>query len=206
MYAVELAFRNETATAREQAQRALDDARALRQPTLEIGALYALAATTARTDPEGALALLHTSRELGRYYHNEAEQGATLGLLAYVEAAHGSHRNAVEAMRELAVTQLYSPTVWPGYYLGISAFSRVGRPDLVALCEGNSRAVVRQTAYLPYSELHAEETAEARAILGDEQFEQLTGRGAAMTRDDFNAMLLREIDAILDDMHEAGTP
>ena len=74
-------------------------------------------------------------------HHSESEEGAILGLMACVEARHGDVREALEALRGKALWEVRNPgTTMAPYYLGTGAFSRVDRPDLVALCEGNSRA------------------------------------------------------------------
>jgi len=121
-----------------------------------------------------------------------------LALLAYVEARHGDARQAVAAMREKTDWEMRNR----GYArlpYGSGAFNRVGRHDLVALCEGNMSEIP-----LPplFDELHKDEIAEARDALGDERFEQLVERGAALGAEDFTTMLLREIDATLAEMDE----
>jgi len=202
MYASALGLRDQSAEAMREAQRALDDARDLHQPTLEIAALFALGQAKFRTEPDEAIALLRTSLELGRRHHNEAEEGATLGLIAYLEARRGDSRQAIEAFRERTVIELRNPSVpWAPFYLGTGAFTRAGRPDLVPLCEGNSRSDARNLMHVPpWAEFHAEEIAEARNALGDELFDKLVAQGANMAPKDFNTMLLHEIDATLDNM------
>jgi tetratricopeptide (TPR) repeat protein len=186
--------------AEQHAQRALEDARALRQPTLEVAALYSLAQAKFRSDPDAAIALLRASLDLGRQCHSESEEGAALGLLAYVEAGHGDARQAVQALREKTAWEIRNRGLsWAPFFLGTSAFSRVGRHDLVALCEGNSRRFVTTLRYL-WDDLHHDEIAEARDALGDETFEQLAARGAAHDVDDFNLMLLQEIDDTLEQL------
>ena len=91
---------------------------------------------------------------------------------------------------------------WAPFYVGTAAFSRVGRPDLMALCEGNTRSFVRTLRHL-WDDLHAEEIAEARAALGEWEFEELAAHGASFPPDEFNLMLLREIESILEGMPEA---
>jgi predicted ATPase len=202
-YASTLALYDEPAEATRQAQRALDDARALRQPTLESAALFALGQATFRSDPHSAMTRLRASVELGRRHHSEAEEGAALMLLAYLEARHGDGRQALETIRERTVWEMGNRLQGLApFYLGTGAFNRVGRPDLVALCEGNSRAIGarRGAATKLWNELHAEETSEARTVLGDENFEQLAARGALLGAEEFNAMLLHEIDATLAQM------
>ena len=77
-YASMLAIEGRQAEAQEQAQQALDDARALRQPTLEVAALFSVGEPKFRTDPHDAMAALRASLELGRQHHNQSERGAAL--------------------------------------------------------------------------------------------------------------------------------
>jgi hypothetical protein len=51
-----------------------------------------------------------------------------------------------------------------------------------------------------WDELHQEELSHARSVLGEEAFERLAARGAALDPEDFSRMLLREIDATLEQL------
>jgi predicted ATPase/class 3 adenylate cyclase len=181
-----------------EAERALADARELRLPTLEIAALYSLAQAKFRSDPETAIALLHESIEMGHRYQNESEEGAAWALLAYLEARHGDAREAAEAMRGKVMWEIRNGSLSFGpFYLGSCALGRVGRHDLVALCEGNSRLFVDSKRPFLWDDIHAEEIADSRAALGEEEFERLAAQGSALAPADFNAMLLRELDVTL---------
>ncbi len=200
-YSSMLAIYGRQSEAQEQAQQALDDARALRMPVLEVAALFSVGESKIRSDPHGAMAALLASLELGRLHHNQSEAGAALALLAYVEARQGDARQAVEAMREKTDWEMRNR----GYArlpYGTGAFNRVGRHDLVALCDGNMLDTAMQVSPL-FDELHKEEIAEARHVLGDGRFEHFVERGAALSAEDFGTMLLREIDATLAEMDEA---
>jgi hypothetical protein len=196
---------SDMALAQKHAKRALDDARALRQPTLEIAALYTLAQTTFRTDPAEAIALVRASVDMGRQYHNEAEEGAALGLLAYLEARHGDARQGVLALRDKTVWEIHNGGITAApYFIGAGAFSRIDRHDLVALCEGNTRkSIGGGVTYLLWEDLHEEEVETARAALGNEEFEALVARGAAFEPADFSSMLLHEIDATLEELGDS---
>src|SRR4029077_12672329 len=159
-YASMLAVERRESEAKEQAQQALGDARALRQPALEIAALFSLGQSQVRSDPHDAMACLRASLELGRQYHNQSEAGAALGLLAYVEARHGDARQAVEAMREKTDWEMRN-RAYARLPYGTGAFNRVGRHDLVALCDGNMVETSMAASPL-FNELHNEEIAEAR--------------------------------------------
>jgi predicted ATPase len=202
-YASMLAMCDRPVDASAHARHALDDARALRQPTLEAAALFACAQAQFGSEPAEAITLLREALETARRHHSEAEEGSILGLLAYVEARDGDAREALEAIRGKALWEIRNPrTSMAPYFLGTGAFSRVGRPDLVALCEGNSRTTVLDGSALTalWGKLHEEEIGEARTTLGDERFEELAARGAATAPEDFHPMLIAEIDETLDQM------
>jgi predicted ATPase/class 3 adenylate cyclase len=182
------------------AQRALEDARALGISTLEIGALDALAQTKAQTDPHAAIALLRRAIELGHQHHSESEETTMLGLLAHLEARYGNQGNAIVAIREKVVAELrYPNSPYNGYPLGMGVFTRAGRPDLVALWKGSSTiwGGAQRIGVSVWDSAFQEELDEARAALGDEQFDKLAETGAAMTPTELNTLLLNEIDAII---------
>jgi tetratricopeptide (TPR) repeat protein len=188
----------------QHAQRALADARSLRQPTLEISALYVNGLVLARIDPLRAIAFLNESVELARRMGVEGDETGAFELLANLEAQRGDSRRALEALREAALHSIrvpYSIVVTP-FYTGTRAFLRAGRPDLVALCDGQSR--VRQhhpsrgASVLPaLADVHDQDVREARSALGDEAFQRYSDAGAAIPSEDFSQTILREIDNIL---------
>jgi predicted ATPase len=197
-YASTLAMKMDLGQAQEAAERALADARELRLPTLEIAALFSLAQSKFRSDPFTAMTLLRESIEMGHRYQNESEEGASFGLLAYLEARHGDSREAVEALRGKIVWEIrQGSSSFAPFFMGTCALGRVGRHDLVALCEGNSRLYVDATRPFLWDDIHAEEVKDSRAALGDEQFERLATQGSALQPKDFNAMLLRAVDETL---------
>jgi hypothetical protein len=189
--------------ARDHAARALVDARALDQPTLEAAALYANALALARGDPEQAIELVQQTLELTRRLENESEQYVALGLLTALEARHGDARRSLDAMR----FQL-SGELWPGsldaqhFYVGIEVFNRVGRPDLVAKCDGYCRAAgIVGSAF--YAGFHDDAVAAARATIGADAYERHVAEGAAMPQDEFARVLLEEVDSLLAELDDA---
>jgi hypothetical protein len=185
------------ALATEHGQRALDDARALQQPTLEIAALFTLAQATFRSQPEAALRMLHESIELGRRFNTEAEEGAALGLLSYLEGRYGDTREALLALRARTIWETRNLGHFEGTWtLGPGVFSQVGRHDLVAFCEGKVARLSLNDGVM-WEDVHQIEIAEARAALGEKAFDEIATRAAALSRDEFNETLLREIDAVL---------
>ena len=183
------------------AERALADAQRIGQPTLIAAALYIKALALARPDPQWAISLLHEALNILRRLENESERIPALGLLAALEGRYGEARQSLEAIRE----QMTASTV-SGYfiasnlYIGIQVFNRVGRPDLVAQCDGYCQRVKveARTLYLDY---HEESVREARAKLGDQAFERHFAIGAATPTDDFYGMIVGEVDELL-----AGLP
>jgi predicted ATPase/class 3 adenylate cyclase len=188
----------------ELAQRALADARSLRQPTLEAAALYANGIALAKADPKHAIDLLRQAVDLTRRVENDSEQLAALGLLGALEAHHGDARRSLEAIRDqvnsTSISQYYEMYyVSSNVYIGTQVFNRLDRPALVALCDGH----VRQKGFSIsdfYHRLHDEATREARARLGDAAFEQHAAEGAAMSSEEFYVMIRREIDDLFDTM------
>jgi hypothetical protein len=186
-----------SARALEHAERALAEARAVHQPTLEAVALYAKAFALADSDPSSAVELLHESLTLMRRLGIELERIAALGLLTVLESLRGDARAALATMLEQATLRDHHVMVNPQpFYLGTQAFNRVGRPDLVARCDPRCRGV-RGYAESFWATTHELAVQEARAQLGDEVFEQLAAEGAAIPPEEFEEFMLREIDQLL---------
>ena len=204
MYAIGLSLVDRPAEALPHAQHALDDARALQQPTLEISALYAVAYAKASSAPSEAIEMLRTAIELARQNKSESEEGPMLGLLAFLEGRHGDLRQSVQALRASAMARVRNPHVrWASYLYGSGVFLRVGRADLCALCEGKIGTLGGEWPL--WKELHAQDLAEARTAMGDERFDDIAARGAAMESEEFTAMLVCEIDAIVEQLPDQPT-
>jgi predicted ATPase/class 3 adenylate cyclase len=187
------------------AERALDEARAFRQPTLEIAALYAVAMALVRADPERAIASLRNAAELIREVGNEAEELPVLSLLAFLEARHGDQRRALEALRDqMRVTVRSTGTNFiAGLRRATPVLNRAGRADLVARAHGVDRMLVRgRSVPDPMSSVYDEEVRNARAALGDERFEALCAEGEASAPEDLYPMMLAEVEVLLAEMPE----
>jgi predicted ATPase len=181
----------------QHAQRALADARELHVPTLEAAALYANALALSNADPARAITLLHQSLDLTRRLAIESEQTSALALLAAIEARHGDARRALEALREQFSSVARVSTDLDLYIAG-QVFNRVGRPDLVARCEGLSRRVrIAGMASPLYSKFHDDAVQEAKTTLGDKAFDQHVTQGASIPIDQFREMILRELDELV---------
>jgi len=120
-----------------------------------------------------------------------------LGLLAALEAEHGDARRSLEAIREQITTSVLSRYfLASNLYIGLRVFNRVSRADLVALCDGHCRQLgVAAPAF--YAKFHEDSVQDARKVVGDEAFERNAGIGAAMPPEEFNDMIVREIDDLL---------
>ena len=186
--------------ARQLAERVLAEARQLHQPTLEAAALYANGIVLARSDPPRAIELLYETLALTRRLDVHSERVATLGLLSALEAQHGDARRSLEAIREQLVSGKYGAfDIGSNLYIGTEVFNRLGRPDLVAKCEGHCQHV-GLVGPMFYAELHERPIRTARATLGEQAFDRCADEGAAPTSEEFNDMMLREIDSLLADM------
>jgi hypothetical protein len=181
----------------EHAERALAEARAVHQPTLEAVALYTKAFTLAESDPPGAIELLHEALALMRRLGIELERIAALGLLTVLESQHGDTRAALATMREQATLRDHYVMINPQpFYLGTQAFNRTGRPELVARCDPHCRGVQGYHESF-WATTHEQAVQEARARLSDEVFEQLAAEGAAIPPEEFEEIMLREIEGLI---------
>ncbi len=182
------------------AEQALDEARALQQPSLEAASLYALSIGLLRRDPDRAIASLRRALDLNRQTGNEAELVPILSYLAYLEACHGDERRALEALREqmrLTVRGGFHNHV-AALWHGTQAYNRAGRPDLVARAHGICRRLLGDRGVPElWAGVHAHEVVEARGALGEEQFEILCAEGEASAPDELYALLLAEVEALL---------
>lgn len=85
-------------------------------------------------------------------------------------------------------------------YIAVQVFNRVGRPDLVAQCDGYCR---QHTVVPPpfYADFHDQPVRDARAALGDEAYERGLSVGSTTPTEGFFEMIVREVEEIL-----AGMP
>jgi predicted ATPase/class 3 adenylate cyclase len=183
--------------AAELAHQSLTEAQRLHQPTFEAAAHYVSALCLTRSDPSRAIELLYETLDMTRRVDVDSERIATLGLLCALEAEHGDTRRSLAAMRETLVsTKSTRFFIHSNLYVGTEVFNRVGRPDLVAICAGHCHNIGITGPNL-YAELHERPIRKARAALGEEDFNRHAAEGAAISPDDLNVMILREIDCIL---------
>jgi tetratricopeptide (TPR) repeat protein len=188
-------------TASTLAEQALAEARALRQPTLEISALLAVGMVRAQSDPPEAISLLRQSLQLATDMGVEGDEQSSYGLLAELETRQGNLREALEALREVARVARAVPdtNAAPVFFIGGRAFIDAGRPDLVAVCEAQGRRS-RFNYFDVYDEIHARDIADAKALLGEETFERHVREEENRPPELFAERMLNEIDALLESM------
>jgi predicted ATPase/class 3 adenylate cyclase len=183
------------------AEQALGEAQALRQPTLEIAAHYAVAMALVRGDPARAMASLRIAADLIRDVGNEAEELPVLSALVFLETQHGDQRRALEVLREqmqVTVRGRKFTNFLAGLRRVTPALNRAGRPDLVARAHGVDRRLIGDRSMPdPLSSVYEQEVAIARDALGDERFEALRAEGETSDPDVLYAEMLAEIEAIL---------
>jgi hypothetical protein len=193
----------DNAEALEHAARALHDARQLSQPTLESAALYAMAVVSMSTDPVQAIALVRESLEIARRHGIDSDIVAGASVLAHLEGAHGDARRALESLCEQLDAYLRNPVAMrTPFYSGCRVFNRIGRHDLTALCEGNSRMTLPSLSPslsgTIWENIHNADSQTAREVLGPGRFEELAQEGRRIPPDQFVARMLGEINALLE--------
>ena len=185
----------------ELAEHSLVETRGLGQPTLIAASLYVKALALAPTDPSGAVTLLHEALTILRKLENDSERIPSLGLLAALEGHYGDARRGLEAIREQMTASARSERLLvPNLYIAIQVFNRVGRPELVAQSVGYCRQV-GVTGPPFYASFHETSIEDARAVLGDDEFELHASTGSGLSTEDFYEMVIREVDDLL-----AGMP
>jgi predicted ATPase len=173
--------------ARVSAERALTDARALGQPALiAMGLLTFGAALVLTGETERGLTMMRESHQLSTELRSTWQSITALTYLTALEAMHGDPRRAAADMRELLESYLANNenNALLGALNGtLAVFNRFGRPDLVAFADGHLK--VSQFFYGGYFTWAAPAIAEARAALGDQQYNTLATQGADISWDAF---------------------
>ena len=169
---------------------------AVHQPTLEAVALYTKAYTLAESDPAGAMELLHESLTLTRRLGIEFERISALGLLTVLESQYGDTRAALASVREQAGLRDHYIMFNQPFYLGTQAFNRIGRPELVARCDPHCRGV-RGYAQLYWATMHELAVQERGPGSATTPSINWPREGAAIPPEEFEQLMLREIDQLL---------
>jgi tetratricopeptide (TPR) repeat protein len=182
------------------AERALTDARALGQPALIAMGLLTFGAVLAETgEIERGLAMIRESQQLSNQIHSTWQSVSALAYLAALEAIYGDPRHAAADMRELLQS---FPDVNDHRALGalsgtLPVFNRFGRPDLVARADGHF--VSSHQSVGGWNLWYDRAVAEARAALGDQQYDALAAEGADIPWDTFISETIAKLSEFLDD-------
>jgi hypothetical protein len=180
--------------------RALDDARRLRQPTLEASALFAYGEGHIGNEPARALELLREAWERADAIGDEQQEIATLNVLCFLEAEHGVLARSLSAIRRQMLYAASNPYRF-AYFVCPQPFVRSGRLDLAAIavrwCE-LQRARQGQLTLTPLHDSVLERgAAELRARFGDDAVTAELLRIAELPQDELTARVMTEIDAAL---------
>jgi predicted ATPase/class 3 adenylate cyclase len=165
--------------ARELAERALADARALGQPALIAMGLLALGGALAQSgEVDRGLAMLRESRELSFKINSTWQSVSSVATLAALEAFHGDPARAATECRQLLETFRGSdepPELGLGAIFGsMAVFCRIGRPDLVARVDSlRASVLIGSFPYGGYVGWFEQAVMEARSALGDQRYESL---------------------------------
>jgi hypothetical protein len=195
--------------ARHSAERALSDARALRQPALIAMGLLALGeALVVSGEAERGFAMLRESCELSSKINSTWQSLHALAALAAVQAFHGDPVRAALDLHELL--ERFQGRDDPldlgmGSLVGaLAVFCRIGRPDLAARADGQIRfsstaAVGVLGGYLGW---YKRAVSEARAALGDQRYESLAREGATLPLETFVDEMIASLNEFLAEARE----
>jgi predicted ATPase/class 3 adenylate cyclase len=187
--------------ARDSAERALADARALGQPALIAMGLLALGEVLVSSgEAERGLAMLRESRELANEINSTWQSIGALAALAALQAHHGDPGRAAIDLRELLESMQGSDDyslMGMGALVGaVSVFCRIGRPDIAAQADGQIRlsptgAYGAFGGYIGWYERAVNETRDA---LGDERYESLAAQGGTLPLETFVQQMIESLD------------
>jgi tetratricopeptide (TPR) repeat protein len=189
--------------ARDSAERALADARALGQPALIAMGLLALGeALVVSGEAERGFAMLRESSELSSKINSTWQSLHALAALAAVQAFHGDPVHAALDLHELLERfpgREDASVLGMGSLVGaLAVFCCIGRPDLVARADGQIRLSSTAAGVLGgYIGWYERAVNEARAALGDQRYESLASAGAALPLETFVQELVANLDEFL---------
>jgi len=190
--------------ARENAERALAEARALGQPALIAMGLLALGETQVATgEAERGLAMLRESRALSTKINSTWQSTSALSALAALQAHHGDPLRAAVDLRELLESfrdnHDYSLSGQGALVGAVAVFCRTGRPDLAARADGQIR-LAPTGAYGGFGgnrRLYERALSEVRAALGDQRYEALAAQEATRPLETFVQEMITSLDELL---------
>jgi hypothetical protein len=189
--------------ARAEAGRALTDARALRQPALVAMGLLALGqALVLEGEREHGLGLLQESVDLSTQIGSSWQTIGGVATLAASEANYGDPRKAAELMRSVLVSARDNIDVFyvaGAAHVSLTIFNRYGRPDMVARLDGALGALVfgRAIGYGNWRVWYLDAVKEARAAVGNRQYDRLAGEGASIPSERILEEIIGELDTLI---------
>ena len=190
--------------ARESADRALELARRIGNPSELAGAFWMGSLTRARDDPDEALAFAEQSIALTRAGASGATLGHVLPIRAQLRAQNGDTSGAVRDLRE-ALTYSHDKgdkvMLMVAFDRGIKVFEALGLTEVVATLAGVVlRGPLAVLSILPSAERddRAALLTRVQAVIGRSGYDQAMKRGAAMNDDEAVTYALDQLDAIGD--------
>jgi predicted ATPase/class 3 adenylate cyclase len=188
--------------AQSQAERALTDARALRQPALIAMGLLALGQVflLGGAHAEG-LALLCECVELSSTIGSSWTTIAGQTVLAAAEATYGDPTRGAELIRSVLVSARENGDFFfqsGAAHVSLAVFNRYARPDLVARFDGALTSSPRYY-YGTWRAWYLGAVMDARATLGDQQYDALKRAGTAMSSERLLEEIIRDLDAVIDE-------
>jgi predicted ATPase/class 3 adenylate cyclase len=192
-----------------QAERALADARALRQPALIAMGLLARGQVLllGGSHAEG-LSLLRECVDLSSRIGSSWTTIAGQTVLAAAEARYGDAARGADLIRSVLVSARENGDFFfqsGAAHVSLAVFNRYGRPDLVARFDGALGSSPRYY-YGTWRAWYLGAVMDGRATLGDEQYEALKAAGTAIPSELLLAEIIRGLDALLEDGPHSASP
>jgi tetratricopeptide (TPR) repeat protein len=186
--------------ARADAERALELARRSGNRNLLANAHHATAHALRRDDPAAALAAAEQCLNL----HRESDMaafvaGSVMALAGGLRGRLGDDPGALELLHDAIVVGRdhgTRPQLAAGLDWALSPLTRTGRPDVAAMLLGGlTRGALAGLANYPGVDAARARTLErVRAVLGDDQTDELVARGAAMSYDELVQYAIDHLD------------
>jgi tetratricopeptide (TPR) repeat protein len=188
--------------ARADAERALELARRLRNPTTLAMAFHGTAWALQRDDPGAALAAAEQYLDLQRETHasDEGVAGALLALAGGLRARLGDPVGALELVREAVIVsrdQGKRPQLAAALDWSLAPLIKLGRPEPAATFVGalTGGPLAEVSGFPDVDAARARTLDRLRASLGDETTDARVAHGAAMTYDEIIEYALHHLDA-----------
>jgi predicted ATPase/class 3 adenylate cyclase len=193
--------------AQSQAEQALTDARALRQPALIAMGLLALGQVSllGGAYAEG-LALLRECVDLSSTIGSSWTTIAGQTVLAAAEATYGDPARGAELIRSVLVSARENGDFFfqsGAAHVSLAVFNRYAHPDLVARFDGALASSPRYY-YGTWRAWYLGAVMDARATLGDHQYDALKTVGTAMPSERLLEEIIRDLDAVIEEGPPTG--